>query len=79
MKLGLISVTMRSELSYIEMTPLPILLVAVFLGRPGTLFPKSLTGAFSSNSRLDVHEVQARSIRAFTNRFEMKIFRLEVR
>ena len=35
-----------------EMTPLPILLAAVFLGTV-TFLPTSLTGAFSSNSRPD--------------------------
>ena len=39
-----------------EMRLLPILLAAVFLGT-GTVLPKSFTGAFSSNSRLDVREV----------------------
>ena len=43
------------------MAPLPILLAAVFPAR-GTGFSKSFTGAFSSNSRLDVREVQAKSV-----------------
>ena len=61
------------------MTPLPILLAAVF-SAPGTLFPKSFTGAFSSNSRLDVREVpDARSVRAFTSCFGMKFLWLEIR
>ena len=32
----------------------------------GTVLPKSFTGAFSSNSRLDVREVYAKSVRAFS-------------
>ena len=39
-----------------EMTPLPILVAAVFLGN-GSVVPKSFTRAFSFNSRLDVSEV----------------------
>ena len=39
------------------MTPLPILLATVFLEALGTVLPKSFTGAFSHNSRLDVREV----------------------
>ena len=38
------------------MTPLPIILAATFL--TGNCSPKSFTGAFSSNSRLDVREVK---------------------
>ena len=48
-----------------EMMPLPISLIAVFLGT-GTVLPKSFTGAFLSNSRLDVREVRkAKSLRTF--------------
>ena len=39
-----------------EMTPLPILLAAVYLVS-GNCFFKSFTGTFPSNSRLDVPEV----------------------
>ena len=47
------------------MMPLPISLIAVFLGT-GTVLPKSFTGAFLSNSRLDVREVRkAKSLRTF--------------
>ena len=41
--------------------PLPILLTAL-----GTVLPKSLMEAFSSNSHLNVHEVQAESSPYFT-------------
>ena len=43
------------------MTPLPILLTAL-----GTVLPKSLIEAFSSNSHLNVREVQAESSPYFT-------------
>ena len=43
------------------MTPLPILLTAL-----GTVLPKSLMEAFSSNSHLNVREVQAESSPYFT-------------
>ena len=43
------------------MTPLPILLTAL-----GTVLPKSLMDAFSSNSHLNVREVQAESSPYFT-------------
>ena len=43
------------------MTPLPILLTAL-----GTALPKSLMEAFSSNSHLNVREVQAESSPYFT-------------
>ena len=39
-----------------EMTPLPILLAAVYLGS-ANCFSKSFTGAFPSNSRLDFPDV----------------------
>ena len=61
------------------MTPLPILLAAVFFGT-GHSFSKIVPGAFSSNSRLDVREVpEARSVRAFTSCFAMKFLWLEIR
>ena len=48
------------------MTPLPIILAALFL----TL--KSFLGAFSSNSRLDVREVKTESVRALRRYFGIK-------
>ena len=43
------------------MTPLSILLAAIFLGTGNYSFTKMFTGAFSSNSRLDVREVKTES------------------
>ena len=40
----------------------------------GTVLPKSITGAFSSNSRLDVREVKTESIRALSRYFGIKFF-----
>ena len=40
----------------------------------GTLLSKSFSGAFSSNSRVDVREVKAKSIRALSRYFGMKVF-----
>ena len=51
-----ISVAMTAEPHSNEMTSIPILFVAVFLDT-GRVFPKSLTGAFSSNSCLDFLKV----------------------
>ena len=49
-----------------EMTPLPIILAALFLTM------KSFLGAFSSNSRLDVPEVKTDSVRALSGYFGIK-------
>ena len=54
---------------------LPILLVAVYLGTGNCFSTKSFTGAFSSNSGLDVRE--AKSVRALSRYFGMKFLRLE--
>ena len=60
------------------MTPLPILLTAVFLGT-GTVLPKSFTGAFLSNSRLDVREVKkAKFLRELSRYFGMKYLWLDI-
>ena len=50
-----------------EMKPLPILLA------------KSITGAFYSNSRLDVREVKTESVRALSRYFGIKFLSLEIR
>ena len=55
------------------MTPLRILLAAVFLGT-GNCVLKSFTGAFSSNGRLDVREVYAKSVGALLRYFRMNIY-----
>ena len=49
---------------------------AIFYMQPalGTLLSKSFSGAFSSNSRVDVREVKAKSIRALSRYFGMKVF-----
>ena len=52
---------------------------AIFYMQPyfsalGTLLSKSFAGAFSSNSRVDVREVKAKSIRALSRYFGMKVF-----
>ena len=49
------------------MTPLPITLAALFLTM------KSFTGAFSSNSRLDVREVKTEFVRALSGYFWNKV------
>ena len=55
-----------------EMTPLPIILAALFLTM------KSFSGAFSSNSRLDVREVKTESVRALRRYFGIKFLSLEM-
>ena len=54
------------------MTPLPIILAALFLTM------KSFSGAFSSNSRLDVREVKTESVRALSGYFGIKFLSLEI-
>ena len=54
------------------MMPLLILLAAVISWHWELFFPKSFTGAFSSNSCLDVREVWAKSNRASLRYFGMK-------
>ena len=56
-----------------EMTPLPIILAALFLT------VKSFLGTFSSNSRLDVREVKTESVRALRRYFGIKFLSLEIR
>ena len=61
------------------MTPFPILLAAVcFFSKQGTIFPKSFAGALSSNSRLDVSDVLAESVRALSSYFRIKFSWLEI-
>ena len=55
---------------------LPIILAAIFL--TGTVLTKSFMGAFSSNSRLNVHEVKTESVRALSRYFGTKFISLEV-
>ena len=55
------------------MTLLHILLLQYFSGQ-GTALQKSFTEAFSSNSRLDVREVSAKSVRALSRYFGKKFF-----
>ena len=45
----------------------------------GTVLLKSITGAFSSNSRLDVREVKTESVRALRRYFGIKFLSLEIR
>ena len=45
----------------------------------GTVLPKSITGAFSSNSRLDVREVKTEYVRALSRYFGIKFLSLEIR
>ena len=46
----------------------------------GTVLPKlAITGAFSSNSRLDVREVKTESVRALSRYFGIKFLSLEIR
>ena len=63
---------MTSELSWLRND-------AIFYMQPyfkalGTLLSKSFSGAFSSNSRVDVREVKAKSTRALSRYFGMKVF-----
>ena len=44
----------------------------------GTVLPNSFTGAFSSNSHLDVREVKAESVRAWSRYFGMEFLWLEI-
>ena len=44
-----------------------------------TVLPKSITGAFSSNSRLDVRQVKTESVRALSRYFGIKFLSLEIR
>ena len=43
------------------------------------LLPKSFTGAFFYKSPLDVREVEAKSVRAFSRYFRRKLLLLEIR
>ena len=60
------------------MTPLSILLVAIFLGTGNRVPTKSFTGDFFCNSCLDVREVKTESIRALPRYFGMKFLSLEI-
>lgn len=64
---------------YKELTPLPVLLAAVNFSALGTVLPKSFTGAFSSDSRLDVCEVYVEPVKALSRYFGMKFLWLEKR
>ena len=54
-----------------ELTPLPITLAALFLT------VKSFSGAFSSNSRLDIREGKTESVRALSKYFGIKFLSSE--
>ena len=74
---------MTSELSKSnEMTPLPILLPAIFLDT-GNCSYKIVPGSFflqySQYGRLDVVEVKAESVRTLWRYFGMKFLSLEIR
>ena len=58
------------------MKPLPIILAAIF--SLGTVLLKSITGAFSSNSRFDVREVETESVTALSRYFGIKFLSLEI-
>ena len=53
------------------MTPLSILLAAIFLGT-GNCSYKIFTATFFSNSRVDVREVKTESIKELSGYFGMK-------
>ena len=57
--------------------PLPILLAEYFSAQ-GTVFTKSFTEAFSSNSRLDVLVVKTETVRVLLRYFGMKFLSLEI-
>ena len=54
-------------------------LIRVTMTSKGTLLPKSFRRAFFSNGRLDVREVQPKSIRTLSRYFGMKFLWLEKR
>ena len=61
------------------MTPLPILLAVIFLGTGNCSYiTKLFTEAFSSNSRLDVHEVKTETVRVLLGYLGMKVSSLEI-
>ena len=60
------------------MTPLSIVLAAIFLGTGNRVRTKSFTGDFFSNSRLDVREVKTESIRALSGYFGLKFLSFEI-
>ena len=69
----MIWVAMTSELSKQRTDViLPIILVALFLTR------KSFSGAFSSNSRLDIREVKTESVRALSGYSGIKFLSSEI-
>ena len=61
-----------------EMTLLPILRTAVYIGT-GNCSSKIINAAFSSNIRPDVREVWEKSVRALSRYFRIKILWLEIR
>ena len=54
------------------MTPLSILLAAIFLGKLGTVPTKLFTGTFFSNSHVYFREVKTESIKELSGYFGMK-------
>ena len=61
-----------------EMTPLPILLAAIFFGT-GNYCSYKILHFFLQYGRLDVLEVKAESVRALSRYFGMKFLSLEIR
>ena len=54
------------------------ILLLQYFSELGTALQKAFTGAFSSNSRLDVREVSAKSVRALSRYFGMKFLWLGI-
>ena len=61
------------------MKPLPIILVLQQYFSVETVLLKSITGAFSSNSRFDVDEVKTGSVTVLSRYFGIKFLSLEIR
>ena len=59
------------------MTPLPILLAAIFLGTGNCSY--KIVHFFLQYGRLDVLEVKAESVRALSGHFGVKFLSLEIR
>ena len=61
------------------MTPLPILLAAMFLGTRNCSYKIVHGSFFLQYGRLDVLEVKAESVRTLSRYFRMKFLSLEIR
>ena len=62
-----------------ELTPLPILLAAMFLGTRNCSYKIVHGSFFLQYGRLDVLEVKAESVRTLSSYFRMKFLSLEIR